>query len=793
MTNRFLRNLASMGGAQLAIRVTRLLTTILLTRLLTPNDYGLAAVVLTVYEIVALFTRNGISAKVVQASPEDVDAVARTAFAMTWIVCGVLVLVQGAVALPIAWFYHDTSLALPIAAMGLIYLATPLCNIQGAFLQRDGKLGRIALTGAIQVMADNLLTAIFALCGMGMWAIVLPKLLVAPIWTIGIRTGHAWRPSGWSLTGWRDIARFSRDVIGVELMTTLQANIDNLIVGSVLGVQALGMYYFAFNAGLGITLGLVNSFGTAVYPHLCEVRQDPVALTERYRGARRTVGAIVVPLILAQVLLAPIYVPIVFGAKWEPAIPVLMLICLSALPRPFAATCSQLLKAVGRPDIELRWQTLLTAVLIVGLLIGTQFGIAGVAAAVLIVQGIVLTAYILRAPRPFLACPDNKRFAVVSTEEDFLALRAEWDALWARADKPFLSSSFDWCLTGWQTTGAPRGRALKIVTMREDGRLVLVWPMATQRRLGATVASAIGSESTEYDAILTEAGDDAERRIAAAWDFVRRDAGIDLATVPFVRDDTAAFAVLSAGTRAGTTHTLPAPETRFAPDSTWDQYWRTRSSNLRNGLTRRRKRLAEQGDVTCAWVEEDAEFFELLDWALARKLAWMKRSGVANDFMNTAEYRDFLRALWQRPKMAGKLTMMVLRIGGVPIAVKIGCIDGTRLEGFITTYDSAWSAYSPGQIILADCLAWCHANGLYYDFRIGDEAYKRDWANGSHDATTFAIPVSPHGQLLAQIDLTLERLRIERDRLRQRIPATWRAAIKDTASRFVPAAICREA
>ena len=197
--------------------------------------------------------------------------------------------------------------------------------------------------------------------------------------------------------------------------------------------------------------------------------------------------------------------------------------------------------------------------------------------------------------------------------------------------------------------------------------------------------------------------------------------------------------------------------------------------------------------MTCAWVEEDAEFFELLDWALARKLAWMKRSGVANDFMNTAEYRDFLRALWQRPKMAGKLTMMVLRIGGVPIAVKIGCIDGTRLEGFITTYDSAWSAYSPGQIILADCLAWCHANGLYYDFRIGDEAYKRDWANGSHDATTFAIPVSPHGQLLAQIDLTLERLRIERDRLRQRIPATWRAAIKDTASRFVPAAICREA
>jgi len=403
LSNRFARNLGSMGGAQLAIRLTRLLTTVILSRVLSPNDYGLAAVVLTVYEFVALFTRNGIAARVVRASDAEVESVARTAHTLTWIACAVLVLVQAALALPIAWFYHDPRLALPIALMGLIYIASPLSNIQGAFMQREGRLGRIALTGAIQVMADNTLTAIFALCGLGMWAIVLPKLLVAPIWTIGVRTGHAWRPSGgWSMTGWRDIAHFSRHVVGIELMTTVQANIDNLIVGSVLGVEALGLYYFAFNAGLGITLGLVNAFGTAVYPHLCETREDPVALTDRYRRTLVTMGYIVVPLILAQTILAPLYVPIVFGAKWVPAIPVLMLICLSALPRPFAATCSQLLKAVGRPDIELRWQAGLTVMLIAGLLIGTMAGIKGVALAVLTVQCVVLTAYVMRAPRRFL-------------------------------------------------------------------------------------------------------------------------------------------------------------------------------------------------------------------------------------------------------------------------------------------------------------------------------------------------------------------------------------------------------
>ena len=196
-----------------SIRLTRLATTVALARLLTPNDYGLAAIVLTVNELISLFTRNGISAKVVQATAEDVEAVAQTAWTMTWIVCVALMLLQAAAAYPIAVFYGDTRLALPIALMGTIYLATPVSNIQGAFIQREGRMGRIAFTGALQVVADNILTAVLALCGLGMWAILLPKLLVAPIWAIGLRTGHKWRPARKpSLAGWRDIAAFSRAV-----------------------------------------------------------------------------------------------------------------------------------------------------------------------------------------------------------------------------------------------------------------------------------------------------------------------------------------------------------------------------------------------------------------------------------------------------------------------------------------------------------------------------------------------------------------------------------------------------
>ncbi len=408
----FVRNLGSLGGAQIAMRVSRLATTVVLSRQLEPKDYGMAAIVLTVYEFVALFTRNGIAAKVVQAAQDELPAVARTAYWMTWIVCGGLLLFQALIAAPAAWLYHDMRLAPPIALMGLIYLATPLSSIQSAMMLREGRVGRIALAGGVQVVTDNILTAIFAMFGMGMWAIVLPKLLVAPIWLVMVRNGHSWRPervgSAKLLDGWREIGRFSRHVIGVEAMTTFQANIDNLLVGYFLGAQALGVYYFAFNAGLGITLGLVNAFGVAVYPHLCEARAVRSLLTARYRDSLRTLGMIVAPLVLLQVALAPFYVPLVFGRKWTGAIPVLMIICLSALPRPFAGTVSQLLKAVGRPDVELRWQLALTVILTAALMIASQFSILVVAGAVLAVQAIVLTAFCRSAPRPFL---DRRGFA----------------------------------------------------------------------------------------------------------------------------------------------------------------------------------------------------------------------------------------------------------------------------------------------------------------------------------------------------------------------------------------------
>ncbi len=140
-----------------------------------------------------------------------------------------------------------------------------------------------------------------------MWAIILPKVLVTPIWVLIHRWNHQWSPpKRFTLTRWRELFTFGRSVFGVEILTTVRDHVDYIVVGSFLGIQALGVYYFAFNAGLGISMSAINAIDSALYPHLSGARSDPDKFRHTYLGSLKTIAWIIIPLVTLQSSLAPI-------------------------------------------------------------------------------------------------------------------------------------------------------------------------------------------------------------------------------------------------------------------------------------------------------------------------------------------------------------------------------------------------------------------------------------------------------------------------------------------------------
>lgn len=406
--DRYLRNIGWLGLSEFGIRISRLVATVILARLLTPSDYGMAALVLTTNEFIRVFTRNGIGEKLVQASADELEQLCETAFTLNWILGGLLFLSQLFGAFIAAHFFHQNELIIPIILIGFTYLVAPLGLVQTSLILRENRMNIFGLTNMASVMTDNVLIAIFALSGFGMWAIILPKFLIAPIWVLMVYRFHPWRPK-WSFTllHWRKILGFGSRILGIEMLNTLRENIDYLMIGRFIGVSALGTYYFAFNAGLGFSLSAISALTVSLYSDLCDVRSDFDLLRLRFQKNLRTITKVIFPLVLLQSSLAPLYVPIVFGSKWvdRGAVPILILICLSALSRPFANAASMLFRAVNLPQVDLWWNLGFTLVLALAILVGTQFGILGVAVAVMLTHLLLQPIYALWARQVVLIRP----------------------------------------------------------------------------------------------------------------------------------------------------------------------------------------------------------------------------------------------------------------------------------------------------------------------------------------------------------------------------------------------------
>ena len=397
LSSQFIRNVGWLGGAQLVSRFFRLGTTVTLARIFSPEDYGLMAIIYTTSEFAMAFTlMDGLSYKIIQADEQDLKTVCDTSYWLNWILCGSMFIIQCLAAYPIAQFYHNNQLILPLCTAALLYLMFPCFMVQCAIIERANTLKITALCSVVQSMVSNILTIILAVLGMGIWSIVWSMILAAPVWIVICWMNTPWRPpKSFTLERWQEIFNFGRNLLGVELLNKLRLNLDYLIVGRFLGVNELGIYYLAFNAGAGITTKVSEAFMSALYLVICEVRGDPKKLKKQYYGNLKILTLTIVPLVLLQSFLAPFYVPIIFGQKWVLAIPILSLICLSVVPQTFAKAYSLLLSAIDKTHITFYIDLIFTVIFTASILLAVNWGALWVAATVLICHILALPIFIV--------------------------------------------------------------------------------------------------------------------------------------------------------------------------------------------------------------------------------------------------------------------------------------------------------------------------------------------------------------------------------------------------------------
>lgn len=343
--------------AAVVTTITQLLQVVVLANLLPPTAFGLMAMVMIVIGFAQAYADAGISSAIVHRQ----DTTPNQLSSLYWlnvVVGGVIFGLLWVFTPLIAKLFNENQLIPILRIAAIIFLIMPFGKQYEVLLQKDLQFSLLARQEVIAALISSGLAIACAFAGMGVWALVIGQLALVAIRTllllwIGLPI-H--RPSAhFRLEDLQGYWQFGAYQLGERSINLLTQRIDQLLIGSLLGVQALGYYSFAFNL-VSQPQSRINPIVTKVaFPTFAKIQDNVPRLQRGYLSVVKMLTLVNAPLLIGIIVLAPMFVPLVFGEVWLPSIVLIQLAALVALLRSMGNPVGSLLLARGRADLGFKW------------------------------------------------------------------------------------------------------------------------------------------------------------------------------------------------------------------------------------------------------------------------------------------------------------------------------------------------------------------------------------------------------------------------------------------------------
>jgi len=362
-------------------KVVVLVTTVVLARLLTPRAFGLFALALIFITYSENLTDLGVAQALIyfpRARKYD-DAALAISILVSLFLAGIIFTAADSIA---AFFGVDGARPL-IQFLSLSLLLRGTGNLPDALLRKELLFRRRVVAEGLRAVTMGTVSIVLATRGLGVWAIV-----------VGYVVGDlAWNVSSWILSDYRPGIRFWRLDYSASkaiasygapaaLQGSLQAlvhDIDYLIIGRILGSVPLGFYTVGFRIPQSTIVPLFWAVSAVSFPAYSKVQDDEERLRRGYLGQMRALMPAGVGGGAGLAVLAPVLVPVLFGPRWIPSVTVLQILAFYAALRGFTSGIAGLYKGIGRPRMALGLTFLRLIVVVPAVIVGTRWGIEGVA------------------------------------------------------------------------------------------------------------------------------------------------------------------------------------------------------------------------------------------------------------------------------------------------------------------------------------------------------------------------------------------------------------------------------
>jgi len=354
-------------------------TTVVLARLLSPTDYGLQSMVITLTAFFSLFKDAGLSVATVQRENLKHEQIST----LFWINIGLGALLTVLVATCgpfLARFYKEPRLKWITVASATVFFFNSLAVQHKALLDRVMRFSAGVKIDILCATIGSVVAIGMAALGYGYWSLICQTISLSIVGAIATWIAMPWVPGRPRWTPeLRSMVRFGGTVTLNSFVVYIAYNTEKILLGRFWGAAPLGIYGRAYQLATLPVQQFIGAAHSVAFSVLSRMQSEVQRLNRAYLKSQCIIVSLTIPVVISTALFANEIVLIVLGPKWIQVAPVLRLLAPTALVFALINPFSWLLRATGRVERSLKIAFLICPVVILGIVAGLHYGPPGVA------------------------------------------------------------------------------------------------------------------------------------------------------------------------------------------------------------------------------------------------------------------------------------------------------------------------------------------------------------------------------------------------------------------------------